>query len=203
MTTNVPATLPPAGSANFTVADQTTGRVTTSSGVAYTGLVAGLKWQFIDITTDNLNIAANVPNSFIHSGAGDDAIDVSKVNGTNVLDGGTGSNFLVGGTGPDTFFVDDRNPAADIWSTVVNFHAGDAATVWGVTPQDFSLNWVDNQGATGYTGLTLHATAAGKPIASLSLTGFTSADLSNGRLSVSFGTDAASGSPYMYMHGNS
>ncbi len=75
-----------------------------------------MKWQFIDITTDNLNITANVPNSFIHSGAGEDAIDVSKANGTNVLDGGTSSNFLVGGSGTDTFFVDDRNPSADIWS---------------------------------------------------------------------------------------
>ncbi len=75
--------------------------------------------------------------------------------------------------------------------------------MWGVTAQDFSLNWVDNQGASGYTGLTLHATASGKPTASLSIAGFTSADLSNGRLSVSFGTDAPSGSPYMYVHDNS
>jgi hypothetical protein len=35
------------------------------------------------------------------------------------------------------------------------------------------------------------------------LSGFTSADLSKGRLSVSFGTDPASGSAYLYVHSNS
>jgi hypothetical protein len=51
--------------------------------------------------------------------------------------------------------------------------------------------------------LTLHATASGKPTASLTLAGFTQADMTNGRLSVSFGTDPASGSAYMYVHENS
>jgi serralysin len=123
--------------------------------------------------------------------------------GTNVLDGGTGSNFLTGGSGADTFFVDDRAAPADIWSTVAGFHAGDAATIWGVTPQDFGLAWVDGQGAAGYTGLTLHATEAGKPIASLTLAGYSQADLNSGRLSVQFGTDPASGSAFMYVQGNS
>jgi Ca2+-binding RTX toxin-like protein len=120
-----------------------------------------------------------------------------------VLDGGTASNFLTGGSGTDTFFVDDRGAAADIWSTVVGFHAGDAATIWGVTPQDFSLDWIDGQGAGGFTGLTLHAMASGKPTASLTLVGFTQADMTNGRVSVSFGADPASGSTYTYIHGNS
>ena len=157
--------------------------------------------QYINITSDNLNITASTPNWFIHSGSGDDAIAVNS--GTNVLDGGTGSNFLTGGSGTDTFFVDDRGATADIWSTVVGFHSGDAATVWGVTPQDFALDWVDGQGAAGFTGLTLHATAAGKPTASLTLAGYTQADMSSGRLSVQFGTDPASGSAFMFMHGNS
>jgi Ca2+-binding RTX toxin-like protein len=123
--------------------------------------------------------------------------------GTNVLDGGTESNFLTGGSGTDTFFVDDRGPTADIWSTVVGFHAGDAATIWGATPQDFSISWMNGQGATGFTGLTLHAAAGGRPTASLTLAGFSQADMSSGRLSVSFGSDPASGSAYMYVHGNS
>jgi Ca2+-binding RTX toxin-like protein len=139
---------------------------------------------------------------FIHSGSGNDALNVSEVNGNNILDGSTGSNFLVGGTGTDTFFVDDRGPTADLWSTVTNFHAGDSATIWGVTSADFNLSWTDGQGAVGYTGVTLHATAAGKPTASLTLAGFTQADMADGRLSVGFGNDAASGSAYMYIHAN-
>jgi Ca2+-binding RTX toxin-like protein len=151
--------------------------------------------------SDSLNISASTPIGSSIVAAENDAIAASSA--INVLDGGTGSNFLTGGSGTDTFFVDDRGPTADIWSMVSDFHAGDAATIWGVTPQTFSLAWVDGQGAAGYTGLTLHATSTGNPTASLTLAGYTAADLSNGRLSVSFGTDPGSGSPYMYVHSNS
>jgi Ca2+-binding RTX toxin-like protein len=180
--------------------DATTNMAVAAVGDAYPGPVAGLEHQYINITSDNLNITASSPNWFIHSGSGADAIAASS--GTNVLDGGTGSNFLTGGSGTDTFFVDDRGATADLWSTVAGFHADDSATVWGVTPQDFALNFVDGQGAAGFTGLTLHATAAGRPTASLSLAGFSEADMSSGRLSVSFGSDPVSGSAYMYIHGN-
>jgi hypothetical protein len=181
--------------------DVTTGQPVAIVANPYTGPVAGLQNEYINVTSHNLNVATATPNWFVHTGSGDDAIEVNS--GTNVLDGGTGSNFLTGGSGTDTFFVDDRAATADIWSTVNNLHAGDAATIWGVTAQDFDLNWMDGEGAAGFTGLTLHATAAGKPTASLTLAGYTSADLNNGRLSMSFGTDPASGSAYMYIHGNS
>jgi hypothetical protein len=164
----------------------------------YVGPVAGLNDEFISLTSHNINLSTTRENVFLKSGTGNDALQVES--GNNVLDGSTGSNFLVGGTGHDTFFVDDRSAPADIWSTVNNFHAGDAATIWGVTPQDFGLTWVDNQGAAGFTGLTLHATAAGKPTASLTLAGYSTADLSNGRLAISFGQ--VGGSNYMFVHGN-
>ncbi|MBV9247810.1 MAG: S-layer family protein [Acetobacteraceae bacterium] len=182
---------------DFAITDMTTGQSSTTSGTVYSGPVAGLQKELVMPIADNLNVTAKVDGVFIHSGSGEDALQVHG--GTNVLDGGTGSNFLVGASGFDTFFVDDRGPTADIWSTVVNFHAGDAATIWGVTPQDFALSWADNQGAAGYTGLTLHATASGQPTASLTLAGYSTADLSNGRLSVTFGFDGASGSSYMYV----
>lgn len=187
---------------NFTFSDTTANTITVAAADSYSGPVAGIQHQFISVTTDNLSITASVPNSFIHPGSGIDAIDVSRVGGTNVLDGSVGSDFLVGGSGSDTFFVDDRAATADIWSTVVNFHAGDAATVWGVTQQGFNLDWIDNQGAAGFTGLTLGVTATGIPNASLTLAGFTSADLQNGRLTVAFGTDTASGSNYMLVQGH-
>jgi hypothetical protein len=190
----------PAPFFNYAITNTTTGNSYGDVGAAYTGPVADIRHQYVNITQDSLNITALVPNSFIHSGAGTDAIDVRGVGGTNVLDGGTGSNFLVGGSGRDTFFVDDRGPAADIWSTVSNFHSGAAITIYGVTPADFAFDWQNNQGAAGYTGLTLHATAAGKPTASLTLVGYNTADLSNGKLGVSFGTDAAAQTSYMYVH---
>ena len=170
----------------------------------YTGPVGDLQQQYINITPDNLNIFATTPNWFIHSGAGTDAISVSS--GTNVLDGGTGSNFLTGGAGADTFFIDDRQPTSEIWSTINNFGAGDAATIFGITQDGFNLAWVDGEGAAGSTGLTLHATSPGAPTASVTFAGFTTADLSNGRLGVVYGTSTeasgAQGSPYLYVQAN-
>jgi phospholipase/lecithinase/hemolysin len=178
----------------LTVQDITKGQPVVASGQPYTGPVSGLQQQYINVSTDKLNITATTPNWFIHGGSGDDAIAVSG--GTNVLDGATGSNFLTGGGGTDTFFVDDRGPAADIWSTVVNFHAGDAVTLFGVTPSTSALSFLDGAGAAGFTGLTLTAATAGKPVAIATLAGYTQADLSNGRLSMTSGTDAASGSVF-------
>jgi V8-like Glu-specific endopeptidase len=184
------------------VLDMTTGLPVSASAQPYTGPVNGVTSEYITSTIDSLNISVSTPNWFIHSGSGNDAIAANS--GTNVIDGSTGSNFLTGGTGDDTFFLDDRGPTSNIWSTVNKFHSGDAATIWGVTPSDFTLSWVDGQGATGYTGVTLHATAAGMRTASLTLTGFTSADLTDGKLTVSYGTTATSGgvagSTYMYVH---
>ena len=184
---------------DLAVFSSTIGHAVQGIGEQYVGPVAGLVQQYINVIADPLSIAVSSANWFVHSGSGDDAIAVSG--GTNVLDGGTGSNFLTGGTGTDTFFVDDRAPPADIWSTVNNFHAGDAATVWGVTPNGFGIQWADGQGAAGFTGLTLHATASGKPTASITLSGYSASDLSNGRLSTSFGFDSASNSPYLYIFG--
>jgi len=195
----VAATPPPI--INFLLADTTTGVASTAAGETYTGPVNGLQNQYIYLGTDNLNISATAPNVFIRSGPGMDAIDVSKAGGANVLDGSTGSNYLVGGTGNDTFFVDDRAAAADIWSTVVNFHKGDAATIFGVTSSAFAFDWEDSQGAAGATGLTLHATAPGQPVASMTLTGYTKADLGNGRLDISFSSDTTGMNSYMYIQG--
>jgi hypothetical protein len=194
-------TPPPAGLAIF---DTTTGQPSSMTGQAYSGPVSGLTSEFITTTTDSLNVSVSTPGWFIHTGSGNDAVAVSS--GTNVMDGSTGSNFLAGGSGNDTFFVDDRGPTSDIWSTCNNFHSGDGATVWGVTPSDFTLSWVNGQGANGYTGLTLHATAPGEPTASLTLVGYSSADLTNGKLTVSFGatatTGGAPGSTYMHIQAN-
>ena len=192
-TLNVPA--------NFSVLDTTTNAAFQSDGTPYSGPVAGLQSEFIYTGSDNLDVTANVPNVFIHTGSGEDAINVSQANGNNVLDGSTNSNFFVGGTGDDTFFVDDRGLSADIWSTFANFHAGDAATIFGITQNGFATSWVDGQGATGFTGLTLHVTAPGVPTASLTLAGFSTADLSNGQISTSWGTEA-DGTPYLYVHDN-
>ena len=202
------ASLPSSGSANFTVIDQTTGQQTLINGDTYGGPVQGLGRQLTLVTPDNLNITATVPSSFIRSGSGTDAIDVSRANGNNVLDGSSGSSFLTGGTGNDTFFLDDRALASDTYSTVVNFHAGDNITVFGVDATSFLMTTQDNQGAAGAKGLAYTFTSAGKPTATVVIAGFSSADLANGRLTASYGANPAtagvpgSGGSYLNIHGN-
>lgn len=201
-----PPPAPANGAEQVLVQDVTTGNIDWENATLYSGPVAGVQNQFIAATADNLNITATQPNSFIKTGGGDDAIDVSHLypathsGSRNVLDGGAGSNFLVGGfNSQNTFFVDDRAATADIWSTIVNAHPSDDVTVWGITPGAFGLSWVDGQGAAGNTGLTLHATANGKPTASLTVAGYTSADLNNGHLAVSYGT-TSDGNAYMQVN---
>ena len=126
---------------------------------AAAGGPAYLQWQYIYGGSDNLALSTQAPNVFIHSGSGYDAIQVAS--GNNVLDGGLGSNFLTGGTGTDTFFTDARNPGV-VWNTLRNFHAGDAATLWGFTAGVSSYRWEPTvTGAPGSEGATLRANIVG------------------------------------------
>ena len=155
----VTTTPPPSGAVAFT--DTVTGISGTTAGDAYTGPVAGLQRQYIWGSTDGVAMAAAAPNMFVHGGAGDDALSVSG--GSNVLDGGTGSNFLSGGTGADggtdTFFVDGRS-GGTTWSTLVNFHHGDALTIFGFTAAS-TLPWTAVDGVQGFQGATIHSELAG------------------------------------------
>ena len=125
----------------------------TSGGPSY------LQWQYIWASSDGVALSTSAPNAFLHGGPGQDSIEV--VSGQNVLDGGAGSNFLTGGTGTDTFFTDARGTAV-VWNTLRNFHAGDAATLWGFTSGVSSYRWdASEAGATGATGATLRANIVG------------------------------------------
>jgi Matrixin len=174
-------------------------------GEAYAGPVAGLSNQlivpadFATLSNDSICISAITPNVFIHSGNADDAINVSQVNGNNVMDGGGGSNFLVGGSGNDTFYVDARNQTSPIWTTAVNFHSGDVFTEWGIDRSDFQIQKLGNSGTSGYTGLTLIATSPSGQVAAVTIAGYSMADLNNGRLSVTDGFDSHGGGVYLYI----
>ena len=152
---------PAPAAAPFTVIDTATGQAQHSEGDAYAGPVAQLQRQFIWGGSGGVVVAASMPDVFLHGGTGDDAL--SAVSGVNVLDGGAGSNFLVGAAGADggadTFFIDGRSGVT--WSTVVNFHHGDAVTVWGFQAGASTLAWAGNEGAAGYQGATLHSELAG------------------------------------------
>ncbi len=191
---------PPPAPQNVAVHDNTTGADLPDTSSAYTGPVSGITSQYIDITPDNLSIAAKADNLFIHTGSGDDAVALHG--GTNVVDAGPGSNFLTSGGGFDTFFLDARNiPAASsaagpvpgaIWDTVQGFGHGDAVTLFGIGPGT-ALAWQKNEGAVGHTGLTLHANLANGSEASLTLAGIDS------KASVALSYGSTGGASYLYV----
>jgi hypothetical protein len=47
------------------------------------------------------------------------------------------------------------------WSTLVNFHAGDTATIFGFQAGVSTQLWTGSEGAVGYNGLTLHSETKG------------------------------------------
>jgi hypothetical protein len=151
------------------------------TGDDYTGPVAGLEHEYIQITPDNLNLVALSDSSFLRSGDGMDALVAHG--GYNVLDGGMGSNFLTAGTGRDTFFT-HVDGGADTWSTVVGFRPGmDDLTLWDIAP-DFRVAWTANQGAAGYQGATFTVPDGQGHAASLTLAGYTPAQADQLRYSV-------------------
>ena len=125
----------------------------TSGGPSY------LQYQYIWTSSDRVALSTATSNVFLHGGPGQDSLQVTS--GQNVLDGGAGSNFLTGGSGQDTFFTDARGTAV-VWNTLRNFHATDAATLWGFVPGTSSYTWDTSMaGAVGSTGATLRANIVG------------------------------------------
>ena len=171
---------------------------------AMTAAVGGpayLQWSYIWGSSAGVSLATNAPNVFLHGGAGQDSLQVAS--GQNVLDGGTGSNFMTGGTGYDTFFTDARGSAV-VWNTLRNFHAGDAATLWGFVAGVSSYHWeAAVAGAVGSMGATLRANIVGGSgrsgdgiDASITFAGLTVAQ--GKALSVTTGTQAAGSYLYFY-----
>ena len=189
----------PAAVNNFSVTNTITGVTTQEAGQPYTGPVTYLTTEYVAITQDSLNITSAVPNAFIVTGAGNDAVDTSKAGGSNVIFAGGGSNFITGGSGSNTLFLDVRG-SADVWDTITDFHAGDAITLYGMTPSQM-YSWLDNLGAVGYAGLTMMAQVPGQPNETLTMTGYSTSDLANGRMSVAYGgQDTAN--PYLCIQGH-
>jgi hypothetical protein len=147
----------PIGAGNFKFTDTELNLSGADTGTIYTGPVAGLQKQFLWGSDDNAAISTTAQNVFVKGGSGSDALAVSG--GQNVLDGGGGSNFLVGGKGAgsqDTFFVDGRGGVVT-WSTIVNFHLGDQATIFGFHAGISTLPFTDDDGVQGFTGITAHS----------------------------------------------
>lgn len=144
---------------NYT--DTVNGVSAADTGPVYSGPVNYLMYQYVWNSPDSVAISARVNSVFLHGGVGSDALQA--LGGSNVIDGGGGSNFLVGATGADggsdTFFVDERGSQVT-WSSLINFHMRDSVTIFGfragVSTEPLSID-----GATGYTGATIHSEIGG------------------------------------------
>ena len=167
-------------------------------GTYYTGPVNYLQWEYIWSSPDGVAIGASVDNFFLHGGSGDDAIAVHG--GNNVVDGGGGSNFLVGGTGADggtdTFFVDGRG-GVETWSSIVNFHRGDAVTVFGFTAGVSTLPFTASDGAAGYTGATIHSELSGAGTGVNGSVTFAGISLADAQTKFTISTGSVGGANYL------
>ena len=128
------------------------------TATAYAGPVDYLQQQYVWSNDDAAAVKAGGPNVFLKGGAAGDALQVTG--GSNVIDGGGGSNYLIGADGSDggfdTFFVDSRG-GVETWSTILDFHQGDRATIFGFHPGVSTRPYTDSDGAVGAKGLTIHS----------------------------------------------
>ncbi len=148
------------------------GNQTLARGENYHGPVDYLRAQYIYDGTQTVAITARTPNVFVKNFVGDAAVALQS--GQNVVDAGKGSNFLVSGTGADVFFLDARSNAVT-WDTIVGFHPGDIATLFGFHADSSRYVWEERAGAPGYEGRTMRVDLAGNGQVTASIT-FTGAD---------------------------
>jgi hypothetical protein len=143
----------------FAWTDVTAGTIGYTHGEGYAGDTAGIAKQYVWNSGDSVAIGARSQSVFLEAGTADDALQATG--GVNLLDGGAGSNFLVGSiAGTDTFSLDVSGPAPS-WSTIVNFHAGDTAMLFGFQAGTSTQSLTEGEGVGSYKGLTLHAELAG------------------------------------------
>ena len=142
------------------------GQQTVVSGQQYTGANSSITSEYVYDGTGTIAIATSTPNVYVDNLVG--TVAVALASGQNVVDAGIGSNYLVSGSGNDSFYLDTRSGVTS-WNTIVNFHAGDVATLWGVQPA-MATRWDDLAGAVGSLGRTLRIDTLGNGSSGASLT---------------------------------
>jgi hypothetical protein len=132
----------------------------------YSGPVEYLRYAFLGANV-NEAVAGTEGNDFMNLLGGDDAAQGGV--GRDVLDGGAGSNFLTGGADQDVFFLDGRG-GTTTWSTIADWQAGEQLSVFGFRPGVSTMTWVQDAGAEGYKGLTMHGDLNGDGLIETSVT---------------------------------
>ncbi len=166
---------------------------------AYSGPVIGLQHQYIWAGNDSVGIAALSNNVFLKGSAGNDALQAAG--GSNVLDGGGGSNFLTGAAGADggkdTFFVDGRTGTT--WDSIVDFHPGDAMTLFGFQAGQSAFSWTASDGAAGFQGATIHAELNGAGTGANASVTFARIGIADAQSKFTISTGVTGGVGYLYV----
>jgi serralysin len=145
-------------------------QVLTINGIPGIGSTTFQVVNFVNVigTKNGDIIVGDARSNFLAGGAGDDAINGGA--GDDIIDGGTGSSFLTGGSGRDDFYIDARG-GATTWSTITDWTASERLVVWGWNPgQSKVLLMVENAGAEGFKGATMHADIDGNGAIDTSVT---------------------------------
>lgn len=171
-------------------------------GETYAGPYAPLQTELINPsgTGNPTVVTAYTPDVYVVASSlasQNNAVNLSFIGGTNVVESGAGSNFITDSTGTDTIFMNAQttgSPGA-LWDTVVGFQGADAVTLWGVTAADFNVSWLATaEGATGNTGLTLNVGPNDGPVErtpySMNLTFAGVAPSASGNFNLTYGTQA-------------
>ena len=119
-------------------------------------------------------------------------INSSSVSSVNV------SNASVGGTAQITATASQGSSTNLLLS---GFNPGSNATIDGLSANDFTLRFADTIGTYGY-GLQIQAVSdtGGNAVATVTLPGYSTADLMSGRLTAGFQTDPLTQQPSLLIH---
>jgi hypothetical protein len=173
------------------------------TGDAFKGTTPNIVGQFFDLTPDNMLIKAK-PNFLIASATGNDTLVATG--GRNILFGDSGTDTYIGGTAASTNAAGAAVPSQDTFigsvpdgktdMTIFNFHTADDAVLKGVDATNFALSFADS--ALGLV-LTASPTTAGHNGATLTLAGFSTADIGG---ALSFGVNTSAAGSFLFVHGN-
>jgi hypothetical protein len=178
---------------NFRFTDLTVNVSGTTPGDVFKGTTPDVKFQFIDLTPDALQITAVSPNVFIKTDSGIDLLVANA--GRNIVNAGGGVNTIAAGTGHDTILADATTGSAI--ASILNFGPGDDAAVLGVNATDFTFTLRNS-----LFGLEVDANPiAGSPAkntAEILLQGYSTANIGS-KLSLGI-SSTADGTSFLFVH---
>lgn len=157
-----------------------------ADGGAYTGSVAGIKYEYIYNGADSIRLTAPQGSNW-YFGGGTGLTQLVAISGNNVFLASTGGTVMTSGSGDDIFDVPDANVAdVSVWDMIVNFHAGDQVDLAGLVGSGWTYSWAGIQGSSGSTGLTLLAQSRKYPGLQerITLVGVTSLNPAGGKISL-------------------